>query len=284
MREPDDTQVAPSPQESSAPVDGVPPAAPLVPEAPAIAEALKVKLSNFEGPLDLLLHLIKRDKLDISDIPIAHITSHYLATVESMRFLNLDVAGEFLVMAATLMRIKAKMLLPPSPVEEEEDAGDPREELARRLQEYRKFKQVAERLRAEEERRARQHRKGYFDRVDSSEPLPLKPVSLFQLVDVVRQALARRGAEETIHHVELPPVTIEERMEHIRELLAGGWGQVRFEEVILDCRVALEIVATVMALLELMRLGEVVVRQYEEFGDIWMFDPARLGIGVEVER
>src|SRR4029453_770948 len=104
-------------------------------------DALKVKLASFEGPLDLLLHLIRRDEIDIYDIPIARITHQYLEMIATMRLLDLEVAGEFLVMAATLMRIKARLLLPPSPLEEPtEGGGDPRAELRRRLLEYRTFK------------------------------------------------------------------------------------------------------------------------------------------------
>ena len=99
--------------------------------------SVNIKLERFEGPLDLLLHLIKRDEVDIHDIPIAHITQQYLEYIELMRQLDLDVAGEFIVMAATLMRIKAKMLLPVPKVDEEEDEGDPRDELVQRLIEYR---------------------------------------------------------------------------------------------------------------------------------------------------
>jgi hypothetical protein len=101
------------------------------------------KLPRFEGPLDLLLHLIKRDEVDIHDIPIAHITKQYLQYIEIMRMLDLDVAGEFLVMAATLMRIKAKMLLPLPVTADEEEEGDPREELVQRLIEYRLYKEAA---------------------------------------------------------------------------------------------------------------------------------------------
>src|SRR5574341_1464500 len=108
-------------------------------------DAIPVHLEQFEGPLDLLLHLIKRNELNIYDIPIALITSQYLATIELMQELNLDVAGEFLVMAATLIHIKSRMLLPPDESElEEGDEGDPRAELARRLLEYQRFKEAAE--------------------------------------------------------------------------------------------------------------------------------------------
>src|SRR5262249_8011932 len=134
-----------SPAEAIPPV---PPGAPVASGVPAAADArpgntglpsrgapgsVMVKLVRFEGPLDLLLHLIKRDEIDIYDIPIAHITQQYLSYIELMRQLDLEVAGEFLVMAATLMRIKAKMLLPLPAVGEEEDEGDPREELVQRL-------------------------------------------------------------------------------------------------------------------------------------------------------
>jgi segregation and condensation protein A len=109
-----------------------------------------IKLERFEGPLDLLLHLIKRDEIDIHDIPIAHITTQYLAYLDLMRQLDIEVAGDFLVMAATLMRIKAKMLLP-LPAPSEEEGGDPREELVQRLFEYRQFKEAAHTLKLRED-------------------------------------------------------------------------------------------------------------------------------------
>ena len=115
--------------------------------------AYKVSLPSFKGPLDLLLHLIKQNEIDIYDIPIAHITQQYLAYLELMRALDLEVAGEFLVMAATLMRIKAKMLLPLPAVGEEEEEGDPREELVQRLVEYRQFKEAAGTLKLREDER-----------------------------------------------------------------------------------------------------------------------------------
>ena len=106
----------------------------------------RIKLEVFEGPLDLLLYLIKRDELNIYDIPIAQITDQYLGYLDMMQLLDLDVVGDFLVMAATLMQIKSKMLLPPDPTEEEQEPEDPRDELVRRLLEYKKFKEAAETL------------------------------------------------------------------------------------------------------------------------------------------
>jgi segregation and condensation protein A len=235
------------------------------------SEGLRIRLATFEGPLDLLLHLIKRDEVDIYDIPIAHITHQYLETIRTMRLLDLEVAGEFLVMAATLMRIKARLLLPPSPLEEAGEEGDPREELVQRLLEYRKFKEVSLTLRGHEERRALVRPKGYTPRVESNEPLPLKPTSLFQLMDALRAVLHRMD-DESVHEVVLPPVTVEERMEAVRAALRTAWGgQVRFAELVEDCRTRIEVIATFMALLELVRLGELAARQYEEFGEIWLF-------------
>ncbi len=251
-------------------------------DLPATAEsestALRVDLEHFQGPLDLLLHLIKREKVDISEIPIAKITRQYLETIETMQLLNLEVAGDFLVMAATLMRIKSRTLLPPSPIEDEEGEGDPREELVRRLLEYRKYKEVAQHLRSQEETRSRQHAKGYTPRVTSDELAPLKPISLFHLVDVLQAVLKRERQPDSVHAVELPPVTVEECMEEIRERLAGAWGQIRFEEILGASRTRIEVITIFVSLLELIRLGEVVARQYEDLGDIWLFDPERLGI------
>jgi segregation and condensation protein A len=238
---------------------------------PTDGDALRIKLAAFEGPLDLLLHLIKRDEVDIYDIPLAHITHQYLETIRTMQLLDLDVAGEFMVMAATLMRIKARLLLPPSPLEEALEEGDPREELVQRLLEYRKFKEVSSTLRDHEERRALAHPKGYTPRVESNEPLPLKPTSLFQLIDALRAVFQRLG-DESVHEVVLPPVTLEEKMEEVRAALRQAWGgQVRFLELVESCRTRIEVIATFMALLELVRLGELAARQYEEFGEIWLF-------------
>src|SRR3990167_8150940 len=110
----------------------------------------KLKLDVFEGPLDLLLFLIKKNDIDITDIPISQITEQYMEYITMMKMLDLDIVGDFLVMAATLMQIKSKMLLPPDPTEEEAEEEDPRDELIRRLQEYKKFKEIADALKEKE--------------------------------------------------------------------------------------------------------------------------------------
>src|SRR5438552_17443681 len=150
-----------------------------------------VKLARFEGPLDLLLHLIKRDEIDIYDIPIAHITQQYLAYLELMRALDLEVAGEFLVMAATLMRIKAKMLLPLPQPGEDEDEGDPREELVQRLIEYRQFKEAAGTLKEREAERRMLFERGMVPGENEAGPLPLASVTLFHLLDALNRVMSR---------------------------------------------------------------------------------------------
>ena len=162
-----------------------------LPARARVGDPVVIKLARFEGPLDLLLHLIKRDEIDIYDIPIAHITQQYLATLDLMRALDLEVAGEFLVMAATLMRIKAKMLLPATPLVDEEDEGDPREELVQRLIEYRQFKEAAGTLRLREDERRQLFERGLLPTEDDAGPLPLAPASLFDLLDAFNRVIAR---------------------------------------------------------------------------------------------
>jgi len=225
-----------------------------------------VKLARFEGPLDLLLHLIKRDEIDITDIPISHITQQYLAYIELMRALDLEVAGEFLVMAATLMRIKAKMLLPLPAVGEEEEEGDPREELVQRLVEYRQFKEAAGTLKLREEERRQLFERGMIPGDDEMGPLPLAPATLFDLLDALNRVMSRVPAP-AVYEVEGELYDVDEKMSLIASTVAEH-GSVSFVDLLLRCRVRAEMVVTFMALLELIKLGTVLVVQTENFGDI----------------
>lgn len=184
------------------------------------------KLPRFEGPLDLLLHLIKRDEIDIYDIPIAHITKQYLETLELMRALDLDVAGEFLVMAATLMRIKAKMLLPLPRSDEEEDEGDPREELVQRLLEYRLYKEASESLKSQEGERRGLFERGMVPTEDDAGPLPLASATLFDLLEALNRVLARRP-ERVVYEVRTDVYDIEDKMSFIARTVAED-GRLRF--------------------------------------------------------
>lgn len=224
------------------------------------------KLPRFEGPLDLLLHLIKRDEIDISNIPIAHITQQYLATLEIMRQLDLEVAGEFLVMAATLMRIKAKMLLPVPKPDAEEDEGDPREELVQRLLEYRLYKEASETLKSQEAVRRSIFERGMVPTEDDAGPLPLAPATLFDLLDALNRVMARRP-ERVVYEVRTELYDIEDKMSLIARTVAED-GRLRFSELMSRARVRMEVVVSFMALLELIKLGTIVVVQEGNFADI----------------
>jgi segregation and condensation protein A len=228
----------------------------------------QVRIENFEGPLDLLLHLIKKSEINIYDIPIHLIAQQYLTYIEAMEDLNLTVAGEFLVMAATLLQIKSKMLLPADEtVADEEEGPDPREELVRRLLEYKQFKEAARQL-DEHERLWREiysRTQGPAVELESDETL-LDNVSLFDLVDVLQGILDRNPGKKLM---EILPdnLTVRERMNAILEMLEGQ-ESVSFVELFeLSCH-RLVIIVTFLALLELIRLRTARVFQTEQFGPI----------------
>ncbi len=235
-----------------------------------------VKLERFEGPLDLLLHLIKKEEIDIYDIPIAHITLQYLSYVEMMQMLDLDVAGEFLVMAATLMRIKARMLLPVAPVEEEEEE-DPREELVRRLLEYKRFKEAAEGLREREEQMRRVFERGLSEIVFEDGEVFLEEATLFDLLDALRQALAR-AVEAPSHEIEGDKLDVVRRTEEVAALLRAR-GKLKFSELLVGCTTRLEIIGTFISLLELIKMGRAGAIQRAAFGEIWVYSLEGGGIG-----
>jgi segregation and condensation protein A len=237
-----------------------------LPRAVGRAQPVTIRLERFEGPLDLLLHLIKRDEIDIYDIPIAHITQQYLAYIELMRQLDLEVAGEFLVMAATLMRIKSRMLLPQPAVGEEEDEGDPREELVQRLIEYRQFKEAAETLKLKESERRLIYERGMTPSEDEAGPLPLASATLFDLLDALNRVMARIP-EQAIYEVQAEVYDIEDKMSLIGAALAER-GALSFLGLLEQCRTRAEMIVTFIALLELIKLGQAVCAQAEPFGDI----------------
>jgi segregation and condensation protein A len=231
----------------------------------------EVKLERFEGPLDLLLHLIQRDEIDVYDIPIARITQQYLDYIELMRLLDLDVAGEFLVMAATLMRIKAKMLLPTPPPGEEEEI-DPRDELVQRLLEYRQFKEASTTLKSREEHRRMEYERGMVPGDEEAGPLPLAPATLFHLLDALNRVLARLPVR-TVMELEGEAYDIEEKIEriHSRVLVAG---LLSFETLLEECRSRLEMIVTFLALLELLKMNRLSAVQDANFGHIVLAPPS----------
>lgn len=226
----------------------------------------KVKLEIFEGPLDLLLYLIRKEELNIYDIPITRITEQYLEYLNLMEQLDLDVAGEFLVMAATLMHIKSKMLLPPDPAGIETEEMDPRAELVKRLLEYKAFKEAAERLRGFESERAKIFtRTGVEPEMDAND-LSLVEVSLFELLAAFTKVL-KALPKDAAHEVSKDEFSVAEKVHQIFHVLAKK-ASVRFSELFRDVRNKAEVIATFLALLELIRMREVLARQDRQFGEI----------------
>jgi segregation and condensation protein A len=229
----------------------------------------QVRIENFEGPLDLLLHLIKKNEINIYDIPIAMIAQQYLSYIEAMKDLNLTVAGEFLVMAATLLQIKSKMLLPvEESAEDDEDGPDPREELVRRLLEYKTFKEAARQLDTQE----RIWREIYSRPIAPSEDVAqsdetlLDNIGLFDLVDALQEILNRNPGKKLL---EIIPdnLTVRDRMNVLLEALEGQ-ESIGFEALFEASCHRLVIIVTFLALLELIRLRTVRVYQAENFGPI----------------
>ena len=215
-----------------------------------------VKLGVFEGPLDLLLHLIRINEVEITDIPVAEIAAQYLEYLELMRELNLDVAGEYLVMAATLAWIKSRMLLPPEPGEGDDDSVDPRAELVARLLEYQRFKEVAVDM-GERQLLGRDVFEAHGPELEKpSEAEREIEVGVFQLVEAFREVLKRAGPSGMAHEVEVETVTVHERMLVVMQRL-GDRESCEFEEVLLeDGSIASRpvVVASFLAILELTRL------------------------------
>jgi segregation and condensation protein A len=231
-------------------------------------DSYTVKLEVFEGPLDLLLHLIKREQVDIYDIPIATITDQYLNYLSMMRSLNLDVAGEFLLMASTLLQIKSKMLLPSPPEEEGEEEGDPRAELVNRLLEYQKYREAAVQL----------NERGILDRDtflhgiqgEETEDGGLVEVGVFELIEALRDILSR-VAPEAVYDVTLDRITIEERIALILEAVKSQESGLIFASLFSEASSREDVIVTFLALLELMRMRMIRVYQRAPFGPIEIF-------------
>jgi segregation and condensation protein A len=233
-------------------------------------EVYNIKIPVFEGPFDLLLHLIKEAKIDIYDIPIALITRQYLQYIEMMKELNLEIAGDFLVMASTLIHIKSRMLLPPdeeTPLEEQED---PRLELVQKLLEYQTFKEAASSLRDRED-----EWKKVFSRdplSDEGEELYLIDVNLFDLMSAFKKLLETVSPD--IITITKETLTVKDRMSVIMEMIEG-LDAMRFEEIFKGSITRIHLIITFVALLELIRLGLVKAYQEKEFGNIWVINPSK---------
>jgi len=228
----------------------------------------KVQLDQFEGPLDLLLYFIRRDEIDIYDIPIAKITSEYLQTIEGMKSMNLSVAGEFILMAATLMRIKSKMLLPRPELDDEGKPIDPRTELVQQLVEYHRFKDVSSELSLKLHDQSYRHERSGFQEIDEMGDVGVyfKKVSLFDLAQYFKEAMDRMPVI-TAYELRREPISLDDKKHFILKSFDGD-GTLTFSRLLSSCKDKQEIIITFLSVLDLMRLLEIVIYQNNLFGDI----------------
>ncbi len=226
-----------------------------------------VKLEMYEGPLDLLLDLIRKQQINIYDIPIAKITQQYLDYLHLLEELNIDVAGEFIFMAATLIHIKSRLLLPPDPNAPPEEQEDPREELMHRLLEHEQFKNAAQMLQSKrmvEEAMWSQPGIGEFVEAEDE---PGLAVSVFDLISTFREILERAKKRPQIE-IRREEVTVAQMVEYIKRVLHASSGPVHLEKLIAGFVWRQALIALFLALLELVRVRAIVLRQKELFGPI----------------
>ncbi len=225
----------------------------------------KVKLEIFEGPLDLLLYLIKRDEIDIHEISLERITTQYLEYLQAFTELNIDIAGEFIVMAANLIYLKSRSLLP---VDQQPPEDDPRWDLIRQLIEYKKFKEAAAHLqtRALEQERIFA-RAGLAAGAMAAAPLPLGEVGIFQLINALQAVIKRVEARADLKEIFGEHFTVSDKIEVILQRIADGV-PLKFSELFADVAGRIEVVVTFLALLELIRLKQVRVTQPNPFDEI----------------
>jgi segregation and condensation protein A len=230
----------------------------------------KIKFEVFEGPLDLLLYLIKKEEVDIYEVNLTRLATQFIEYIELMRMFDLEIAGEFLVMASTLMYIKSRELLPRDQqvdTGQEDDEEDPRWELIRQLVEYKKFKDAAAQLQAREIEQER-----VFPRLPTmplapQEPAPKAEASLFDLINAVNNILKRAKPREDLRDIFEDKWTVSAKIEHLMQL-TGGNAVVKFSELFLSATSRSEVVCTFLALLELVRLKQLVCLQSQDFGEI----------------
>jgi len=231
---------------------------------------LLVKLQAFEGPLELLLHLIRKNEVNIYDIPIADITKEYIQAIESMREMNLDIAGEFLVMAATLIYIKSRMLLPVYKDEEDNTSDtlreDPREELVRLLLEYQKYQDAGKTLGQREilGRDTFKHPK----QVVSKDDRPLKNMEIFQLITAYQGIINKYQEQFSTHDVDIPGKSLQEKIVELISRYPEGFLNITLDELLLTPITRNEVVITFLCMLELAKLGYLKIIQNNNVGDI----------------
>ncbi|MCH8941565.1 MAG: segregation/condensation protein A [Bacteroidetes bacterium] len=232
----------------------------------------KIKLDQFEGPLDLLLFFIKRDELDIYDIPISKITKEFLEYVNLIKMLDLETAGDFILMASTLMRIKVRMLLPRE-IDEKGEEIDPRSELIQALLEYKKYKEVSEELSYMESKQRKINFRGNFQEDFKVAPPDfdtlLKNITVFDLAKAFKTAIDNIQPE-IVHEIEKINITIDEQIIFIMDNLLKD-AEVNFLKLVAGMNEKIRIVITFIALLELTKVGEIGLRASNDFNDFIIY-------------
>lgn len=232
----------------------------------------KIKLEHFEGPLDLLLFFIKRDELDIYDIPISLITKEFLEYVNLIKILDLEVAGDFILMASTLMHIKARMLLPRE-VDEKGEEIDPRSGLIQALLEYKKYKEMSEELSFFESNQRKKKFRGNFEADISVSPpeyeVLLKNVSIYDLAKAFKHIIQEIKVQP-VHQIIKTNVTIDEQIEFILERF-NEKSEIHFLSLVENLREKIRIVVTFIALLELVKVHRIGIKQSAEFNDFVIY-------------
>ncbi len=230
-------------------------------------EQLKVHLPAYDGPLDLLLDLIRKQQIDISDIPIARITEQYLAYLRMMEEMDINLAGEFLLMAATLILIKSRMLLPPDPLQTDGEVVDPRAELVQRLLEHEKFKNAAQML---HQKQIVESSTWTVSGMRAFEPRPEEPeiqVTLFDLVSTFRKIL-ERAKLQVLYEVERDELNIAQVIDKIRWLFERSNGTISVDEIFLAFRNKRNLIVAFLAILEMTYFKAIVLFQRKTFGEI----------------
>ena len=231
----------------------------------------QVRLDFFEGPLDLLVYLIRKNEIDIYDIPIAMLTEQYMAYMEDIEALDLDQAGDFLMMAATLLQIKSRMLLP-GPDPDDEDYEDPRTELVEKILEYMQFREIAEKMREYENEWSTRAARGYSEigeimDSDEEEIEPEVDASINELILAFGRLMLRAPEPEPVHSVKRETVTTGQRVTAIRKALAMG-KPVHLGDIVPVGSTRMFMVVTIIALLEMAKRGELKVEQTDTFGEV----------------
>ncbi len=232
----------------------------------------KIKLQHFEGPLDLLLFFIKRDEIDIYDIPISNITQSFMEYLHIIKQLDLETAGDFILMASTLMQIKVKMLLPRE-IDEEGEEIDPRSDLVNALLEYKRYKETTEEFAFLEQRQQNIYYRGYFD-ADEKESPPeldtlLKNITIYDLMKAFKRAIDNRP-KETFHQVKRLNFTIDQQSIYIEEKLKVS-DKIPFFELVNGMVEKLKVVVTFIAVLEMIKIGKIGLRESANFNDFEIY-------------